>query len=202
MEHVARSRSILFMLCALIVALASAIPITAQTVSGQAQAVKTVVVNPLGGSTTTVLADTGPLGSSADARQASAQEGSVSSLVAVNTLHATSIGWPDQVKSEASVADLAITVAGTSVGADFVMARASSVLGTPASANVSINGLMLNGTPITVTGNPNQTISVPGGQLVINEQPSGSSGTVVNALHLAVAGVADVVVASATARVQ
>jgi hypothetical protein len=189
-------------LYAVLAVLASAVPATAQSVSGQAKAVQTSVVNPLGGTTTTVLADTGALSGSTDAREASAQDGGVTSVVAANTLHATAIGWPDQVKSEASVADLSITVAGASVGADFVMARASAVLGTPGSASVNIDGLTINGVPITVTGSPNQTITIPGGQVVINERPAGSIGTVVNALHVAVTGIADVIVASATARVQ
>ena len=46
----------------------------------------------------------------------------------------------------------------------------------------------------------NQTVSIPGGQVVINEQQILSDGTlVVNALHATVSGVADVVVASAAA---
>src|SRR2546427_9110543 len=120
--------------CALVAALGSAMPATAQTVSGQARAVQTSVVNPLGGTTTTALADTGTLSGSTDAREASAPAGSVPSVIAGNTLHATTIGWPDQVKSEASVAGLSVTVGGTAVGADFVMARGSAVQGTAGSA--------------------------------------------------------------------
>ncbi len=51
-----------------------------------------------------------------------------------------------------------------------------------------------------MTGDPNQTIGIPGGLVVLNEQQTLSDGTlVVNALHAIVAGVADVAVASATA---
>jgi hypothetical protein len=194
--------SISIVLFAVLAAQASAVPATAQSVSGQAKAAQTSVVNPLGGSTVTVLADTGALIGSADWRDASAQDGSVTSILAANTLHATTIGWPDQVKSEASVADLSISVPGASVGADFVMAAASAVLGTAGSATVNIDGLTLNGVSIAVTGAPNQTVTFPGGRIVINERPAGSVGTVVNALHVAVTGIVDVVVACATARVQ
>jgi len=189
-------------LWALVTALGSTRPVTAQTVSGQARAVQTNVVGPLGAITTTVLADTGTLTGSTDWREASAELGSVASLVAGNTFHATAIGWPDQVKSEASVADLSVTVAGTAVGADFVMARASAMQGLAGGATVNIAGLVINGVPVTVTGKPNQTITIPGGRVVINERPTSSTGTVVNALHIAVTGIADVIVASATARVQ
>src|SRR5206468_2141701 len=143
--------------------------------------IQTIVVNPLGGSTTTALADTGPLSGSTDAREASASSGSVTSIVTGSTLHATTIGWPDQVKSEASVGELSIAVASTAIAAEFVMARASAIRGFAGFAAVNINGLTINGLPVTVTGAPNQRITIPGGQVVINEQSSGSTGTVVNA---------------------
>src|SRR2546425_426783 len=160
------------------------------------------VVGPLGGAPTTALADAGTLSGSTDAREASAPTGSVASVIAGNTLHATTIGWPDQVKSEASVAGLTVTVGATTVGANFVMARASAVRGLAGAGTASIEGLSINGLPITITGNPNQTITIPGGQVVINERPTSSTSTIVNALHIAVTGVADVIVASATAGIQ
>jgi len=188
--------------CALVAALGSATPAAAQTVSGQARAVQTNVVGPLGVIATTVLADTGALTGPNDARQASADAGNILALVVGETLHSTTIGWPDQVKSEASISGLAVTVGPASVGAAFVMARASALLGLGGGATVNIDGLVINGNPITVTGNANQTITIPGGRVVINERPSSASGTVVNALHIAVTGIADVFVASATARIQ
>jgi len=41
------------------------------------------------------------------------------------------IGYPDQIDSEASLAALALNVAGTSIGADFVMSRATAGAGGP-----------------------------------------------------------------------
>ena len=53
---------------------------------------------------------------------------------------------------------------------------------------------------VLIDGTVNQTVAIPGGQVVINEQLVLSDGTlVVNALHASVPGVADAVVASATA---
>jgi hypothetical protein len=172
-----------------------------QTVSGHARAVQATVTALLG-TTTTMLADTGTLGGSSDAREASQSTGSVPSLLSGDTLHATTIGWPDQVSSEASIANLALSIAGTTVGADFVMSRAMAVQGAGGAGSVSIDGLSVNGVPIAVTGEPNQTVVVPGALVVINEQQSSASGTVVNALHIVVDSVADVVIASATAGVQ
>jgi hypothetical protein len=173
-----------------------------QTVSGQARVVQTTTVDPLGTITTTTLADTGTLSDSSDKRQSSQLSGNVPGLLNGGVLHATTIGYPDEVHSEASLADLALTVGGNTIGADFVMARATAVQGVGSGGAVSISGLSVNGLPIGVTGLPNQTVGLPGGQIVINEQQRSPGGTVVNALHIVVTGVADVTIGSATARVQ
>ena len=170
----------------------------AQLITGQARAVKATVFSLLGG-TTTVLADTGALGGPSDALHASAITGNVPSLLKGETLHATTIGWPDQVASEASLGALALSVAGTTIGADVVMARALAVLGGTGVGVSDIANLSINGAPIPVSGAPNQTIFIPGGRVVINEQQTSLTSTVVNALHVIVWGVADVVIASATA---
>jgi hypothetical protein len=171
----------------------------AQTVTGQARAVQATVLGVLGLGTTTTLADTGTLGGTSDAREASQNTGSVPSLLTGDALHATTIGWPDQVASEASLGSLAMTIAGIGISADFVMARALSVLGSAGTGLTNIDGLSISGVPIFPTGDPNQTIAIPGGRVVINEQVSSAGATVVNALHVVVNGVADVVIASAKA---
>ena len=172
-----------------------------QTVSGQARVVKASVVG-LTGTVTSVLSDTGALTDSSDARQASQVTGAVTTLLRGGTLHATTIGWPDEVASEASIADLALTLAGTRIGADFVMSRVRAVQGSAASGSTGVSGLTINGVPVQVTGAPNQTIAIPGGRVVINEQQTTTSSTVVNALHVVVTGVADIVIASASAGIQ
>src|SRR6267143_4151654 len=145
---------------------------------------------------TTVLAGTGTLAAgTSDALQASGATAGIPSLLTGEVLHAVTIGYPDQIDSEASLAALALNVAGTNIGADFVMSRALAVAD-GASGVSNISGLAINGIPIPVTGDPNQTIGIAGGVLIINEQQVGSDGTmVVNALHAVVSGVADVVVA-------
>jgi hypothetical protein len=126
--------------------------------------------------------------------------GSIPSTLNAETLSTDTISWVDEVDSEASLANLNMTVAGIGITADSVMARASQVLGAAGSGSSTLSNLAINGTPIAVTGDPNQTIWVPGGQVIINEQTISSTGTaVVNALHVAITGVADVVIASATA---
>ena len=174
-------------------------PGNAQAVTGSARAVQATVASPTGLDTTS-LADTGTLGGATDAREASAAAGSIQSLLSGETLHATTIGWDDQVSSEASIAGLAITIDDNTISADFVQARVIS--GRRSSAAANISGLTVNGTAIAVSGDPNQQVAISGGTIVINEQTTSSAGTVVNALHIVVDGRADVVIASASANAQ
>src|SRR5258708_1153108 len=148
----------------------------AQTVVGNGTAVQATVFGLLGG-TTTVLAGTGALGG-------------------------TTIGWADQVISHASVGKLGLNLGVTTISADTVLATATALLGATGSGNAFIGNLLINGVPVGVTGQPNQTISIPGGQLVINEQAVSPASTAVNALHATVSGVADVVIGSAVAGIQ
>ena len=198
MERVTSHDWKLFMLAGVLVSLL-AWPGTseAQTVTGQASAVQATVFGALGLRTTTTLSKTATLSGTRDAREASLVTGSVPSLLTGEALHAVTIGWPDQVASEASLGSLAMTVAGTGISADFVMARALSVLGSAGTGRTNINGLRINGIPIVPTGSPNQTIAIAGGRVVINEHVSSAGATVVNGLHVVVDGVMDVVIASA-----
>jgi hypothetical protein len=186
---------------ALLAALGSASPSAGETLSGQARAVQSTVPS-LFGSTTTVLTDTGTLGDVTDAREASAPSASIPSLLIAETLHATTIALGDQVDSEASLAALAMIVAGTRIEADFVMSRVQSVQGSGCLGITTIGGLSINGVAIAVDDSPNQVFAIPGGQIVINEQQISGQSASVNALHVTVFGVADVVIASATAAVQ
>ena len=166
-----------------------------QTVAGHASAVQATVLG-----TTTVLSDTGALTGSDDARQASQVIAVVPSLLSAESLHATAIGWPDQAAAEASLAAIGLTIAGNAISAGFVMARTAAVLGGAGAGDTTVDGLSINGVPIAVTGQPNQTIPIFGGRVVVNEQQQIlPSGRTVNALHVIVDGIADVVIASATA---
>lgn len=173
----------------------------AQTAAGNARAAGVTTFGLFGG-TTTVLADTGTLAGTDDARDAASVTANVPSVLSGEVLHAVTIGWPDQVVSQASLGSLSLTVGGTGISADFVMATATAVLGDAGSGSSLVDNLSIGGVPVEVTGEPNQTISIAGGQVVINEQTVSAAGTTVNALHATVSGVADVVVASATAGIQ
>ncbi len=173
----------------------------AQTVTGQAAAVQGTVFSPLGG-TTLGLANTGALSGPTDALQASELTGNLLGSLTAEVPSATTIGYPDQVDSAASLANLALSIAGNSIGADFLMSQASAVLNSGGVGSSTLTNLSLNGAPVSVTGAPNQAVSIPGGQMVINEQQTSPAGIVVNALHVIVGGVADVVIGSAIAGIQ
>jgi hypothetical protein len=172
-------------------------PSSASGLSGQAAA---VLASTLAGMTS--LADTGTLDRADDVRHNSLLTGAVPSLLAGETLRATTIGWTDQVDSNASITGLVMEVAGIGITADVVMASATAVLGAPGSGSSLLDNLSINGTRVAVDGTANQVLDIPGGRVVINEQASSAGGMVVNALHVTVDGVADVVVGAASAAVQ
>jgi len=175
----------------------------AQSVAGRASVARATTSGILGGATTTMLADTGSLAAIGDARDASLGTGNVPSLLSGEVLDAITISWGDQVVSQASIVHPQMTIGGVGVSADFVMSRASAALGHVVDGSSIIDNLSIGGAPIAVTGEPNQTIWLPLGRVIINEQTvSGAGATTVNALHAIVPGVADVILASATAGVQ
>ena len=140
--------------------------------SGQARAVHASMTDSSGTMTTVTLTDTGTLSAGGDARDASQTDGSISGLLSGNALHASTVGSSDTVASEASLGDLALSVGGNTVSAGFVMARALAGGRVGTAGAISIHGLSINGSPITITGAKNQAISIPGGHVVItNSRP-------------------------------
>lgn len=171
------------------------------SVTGQAAAAQVTLLGLLGTATSASLVSTGisTVNAESDLGQTS---GGIWSVLSAEVPNAATYSYPDQVDSQASLANLAVTVAGVSIVADSVVAEASQALGAAGSGTSYIGNLTVNGQPIMVTGAPNQTIPLPGGQVVLNEQTlSSSGGAVVNAIHMTVNGVAEVVVASATAAI-
>jgi hypothetical protein len=167
----------------------------AQTISGQASAVTAVVLG-----TVTSLADTGTLTDASDPLGTGLGTGSIPGLISGEALHAVTMGWTDQVASEASLGNLAITVAGTGVSAVLVLSRALAVSGAGATGQSSIEGLTIGGVPVSPSGVPNQLISLPGLSVILNEQIQSASGIVVNALRVrTLDGLTDVVIGSAKA---
>ena len=150
-----------------------------------------------------VLADAGSLPPSGGAQEASLLNASVPGLLTAEVLHASTVGKGNASRSEASVAELSLTVAGNTISAGLLQARAAAVCrdgGPTASGSSDIAALSVNGQTVTISGEPNQKMQLPIGEVIINEQTSKGAGDItVNALHVFVPGVADVIVSSAHA---
>ena len=168
---------------------------TTSTLTGQASAVTAVVLG-----TVTSLADTGTLVDAADPLGTGQPLGSIPGLVSAEALHAATMGWTDQVASEASLANVAMTIAGIGITVDTIVSRALAVSGAVPTGLTDIEGLTIGGVPVSPSGVPNETISVAGLSVILNEQIQSASGIVVNALHVrTLDGLTDVVVGSANA---
>ena len=172
------------------------------TFSGEATVVQATVL----GLPPIVLSDTGALDSTGGAREASLLDANVPGLLTAEVLHASTVGQGQRSSSEASVANVTLTVGGNTISAGLLRARATAEChnGTASvSGSSEIVDLVVNGQAIVVSGQPNQTISLPVGRVIINEQQSsvrGNTGDItVNALHVMVDGVADVIISSAHA---
>jgi hypothetical protein len=182
------------------------------TFGGQATVVRATVavagigVGPLS------LADTGPVDPRGDARDATVLEYPIkgapeptNGALRADVFHAAVVAGGNTSSAEASVADFTLTTAGQSIGADFLMARASATCdsnGATGSGSSELAALAVNNEKVIVTGAENQTILLPNGlgEVVINEHKTARQGDItVNALHIVIVGGTDVVVSSAHA---
>lgn len=165
----------------------------ATTFSGRA----TVISGQVAGIPVT-LVDTGPVDAGGGQLHASLLEYPISGLpdatggaLTARVLHATVVAEGNKSTAEAVVADFALNAAGQKISAEFLGARVSATCNSGAAsitASSEVAGLTVNGQQITVGTQP-QTITLPVGSIVINEQPvasaSGDSGAVtVNAIHI------------------
>ena len=170
------------------------------TVTGTVTGIVGTVTGIVGG-TTTVLGGAGTLAPGSLDSLYSELDSISTSLVSAQVPSARVIGYADQIASDSYLSSLNLTIAGIAIAAASAEAAARGPLdGSPGDATSYISSLSINGVEVLIDGTVNQTVAIPGGQVVINEQQVLSDGTlVVNALHATVSGVADAVVASATA---
>ena len=174
---------------------------TASSASGQASAAQVVLLGLLGTATSSSLASTGISGTNAES-DVGQLSGSILSVLSAEVPNAATYSYADQVDSMASMGNVGFTLAGVTIAAGSLVAEASQVLGGAGVGRAYIDNLVINGMPVAVTGSPNQLIAIPGGQIVLNEQAISSTGsTVVNAMHVTLNGIADVVLASARASI-
>ena len=175
--------------------------VSASTYSGEAAAVR---ANVLGIKTS--VSDTGSVAASGGERQSSALTFSIPNLITGEVAHATVFAKGNVSASEASMAHVRLNVGGNVIASSLLAAHAlakCTPTGVRVSADPNIIGLTVNGASIQISGKPNQTISLPNGKIIINEQAKASTQTSghisVSALHVIISGSADVVLSEANA---
>jgi hypothetical protein len=113
-------------------------------------------------------------------------------VLAAEVAHASVVAQGNSSSAEAFVANPSLTALGNEIRADVLRSQAEASCdgagGASASGSSEIAGLTVNGQPIVVSGNPNQTVSFGGVTIIINEQTRSASGNsadiTVNALHV------------------
>jgi hypothetical protein len=210
-SHSSRTRTVSFalLLSVLMVAgLFAASPAQAQTTfSGRAFAAS--VSTALTGPVPIVISDTGQLSPSGGSRDDALLDtrdpnlATLNSVLTAEVLRASTSGASGKAESSASLANVVVVLPGTGVQvtASFLGAQTEATC-SGVSGSSEIADLKVGDASIPVTGAPNQTVTLPGGaKLIINEQTTNENGTFhqvqVNALHLIVPGVAEVILSSA-----
>lgn len=159
--------------------------------SGDATAVDITLNTLLLGESKVVLSDTGQL----DASGGQIEEGINGAVhtgivdLDVSILSASVTGSGDLTHANATVVGLQLTVGGAlTISASVLQANATTQC---VSGDVNAEGdshiaeLVINGQEITITGEPNQTVNIPGvTSIVINEQIVNGSTIETNALHV------------------
>ena len=169
------------------------------TYSGRATAVD-ATVKVLFASIATRLGDTGPLPADGGTLLASALTLTVPGVMSAGVAEGNTTGGNRDASSESSVANAALAVGGVGITAALLSSEtdANCVDGSPGlSGGSNITDLEINGETISISGSPNQTITLLGGlvRVVINEQTRTANSIDVSALHVTVGGITDVVVA-------
>jgi hypothetical protein len=131
--------------------------------------------------------------------------------LAASALSSVVIGTGATTKAHGAMGAVGLTVSGNQISTDFLMARSNASCGPTVGGTAELVNLVINGQSITVTGAPNQTVTLSNGSVVINEQVqtigSTSGELTVRALHVlthdTVTGqpVADVALGTAIARI-
>jgi len=185
---------------------------TSTQFSGEAAVLRATVL----GLAPIVVGEAGPLSESGGADESSllsVSKDQTGGLLSAEVVHASAVAQGNRSRAEASVASVSLTVAGNAIQADLLRSQAQATCDGAGQASASgsseLAGLVINGQAITVSGQPNQRVDLPGLRVVINEQSGSASGNrsdiTVNALHVTAFNplsgqtLADVIISSAHA---
>src|SRR5256885_3393329 len=108
--------------------------------------------------------------------------------LAASAMHTAVVGTGPTSGSEGSMGSVGLTVSGDQISSDFLMARSNASCGPSVAGSSELVNLVINGQSIAVTGAANQTVALPNGSAIINEQVPTVGATsgelIVNALHV------------------
>src|SRR5256886_4631817 len=108
--------------------------------------------------------------------------------LAASAMHSAVVGTGPTTRAEGSMDAVALTVSGNQISSDFLMARSTASCGPSVAGSSELVNLVINGQSIAVTGAANQTVALPNGSAIINEQVPTVGATsgelIVNALHV------------------
>jgi hypothetical protein len=175
-------------------------PLQASTFGGRAYS---AFVNiPSLGAGPVYISDTGEL-SPGGWQSAALSDTSIPTVLSAGVLVAATVGATyvttgDKADSSTSLADLVVLPGNPAqITASFVRAQ-TQVTASGVNGYSEIYDLTFGGVTVAVTGQANQTVTIPGvATLTINEQATSSGAITVNALHLVLLGGGEVIVSSA-----
>lgn len=177
--------------------------------AGQAIALQVVDARSKASPATFVVSDSGhvPI-NGGEVQNLASDAGSVPDVRA-QLLVADTVGEQGASRSKASMTHLDATVGVHHITALWVESKAVAATGlgggVRTSGRAQIEGMTVDGQPANVTGQPNQTILLPDGVLVLNERIGSSTShfgsLTVNGIHLIVPGSGSLIAASAKAEV-
>ena len=108
--------------------------------------------------------------------------------LAASALSSVVIGTGADTRAHAAMGAVGLTVSGNQISSDFLMARSNASCGPSVAGSSELVNLVINGQSITVTGAANQTVALPNGSAIINEQVPTVGATsgelIVRALHV------------------
>src|SRR5882762_1164045 len=108
--------------------------------------------------------------------------------LAASALSSVVIGTGADTRAHVAMGAVGLTMSGNQISSDFLMARSTASCGPSVAGSSELVNLVINGQSVTVTGAANQTVALPNGSVVINEQVPTVGGTsgelIVNALHV------------------
>ena len=147
------------------------------------------------------------IGCNGGTKSSSLATADIPGLLSTGVVETSASGTPTSTSSHARVDNILVTAGGNIITATQIISDAQASCSGNATGSSTIQNLSINGDPVNITGEPNQTVPIPGGKIIINAQKvtTSNGGCVKNitvtALRISLLGIADVSFATSQAGV-